>query len=575
MSRSKYSYFLFFLGLSLTMHAQWQRGMLSSDLRVLPMMCDPADVRAKNKRSDISLMQGFPMNFAADPSFKNFRNVSLEDLDGLQGQEIVVGIGNKLVVLTAEGIMWSHMLSGIVRFPPSIGDLDQDGILDIVVLTGYSQGPGFIYCFNAFGQSRAGWPKSVDGNTLVSAAALADMDGNEQLEILFGDISDGRGSLYVLREDGTNFSGWPVLLPNVPAVTPSVGDLNSDGQVEVVINTTREMYLFSATGQLQRGWPVGNGLTKYSFQSPILADLTKNQQLEIIGAGHGDQPQFYVIDHEGIYLPNWPIPVPGQSWTFQPPTVVTYLDDLLILTGRPIGTQPEDMLYAYKIDGSLANGFPIVKPGGLEGLITVGDIDGDEEPEMLFPSNLIDAKGNGFIHAYEFDGSGELPNFPITVYGWTYLNGATLGDIDGDDLLDMVVLSYTEHLDATPDTTFINVFEMNVPLHRSSLLWPTYKGNNLHNGVVDLTLSTSDLYLQPGLLRIFPNPASTFLLVNSERDALLRLYDLRGTLVNETAIRSGIPTNIEIDNLGTGIYHAVFRTDNQLSVSQKLVVIQD
>ena len=130
------------------------------------------------------------------------------------------------------------------------------------------------------------------------------------------------------------------------------------------------------------------------------------------------------------------------------------------------------------------DGFPIVKSGGLEGLITVADIDQDDEPEIIFPSNMIDSTGHGFIHAYELDGSGEVPGFPIRPYGWTYLNGATIGDVDGNGLLDMVVLTYTENEGSTRDSALLYVYELNASTGPEHILWSTYKGSNLRNGLV-------------------------------------------------------------------------------------------
>ena len=74
--------------------------------------------------------------------------------------------------------------------------------------------------------------------------------------------------------DGTMYSDqWPVTLPNVPAVTPSMGDIDQDGSPDIVVNSTREIYAFDLQGNVKSGWPFGNSLTKFSFQSPILADL--------------------------------------------------------------------------------------------------------------------------------------------------------------------------------------------------------------------------------------------------------------------------------------------------------------
>ena len=538
---------------------------------------DNASLAQAHRRSKFQPMDGFPQAFPADRSFKNFRNVTLADLDNKPGQEILVGIANQLLVINQDSIFWQLTTSGIIRFPPSVGDVDGDGSLDVSAITGYNQGPGMAYLVDATGNSHPGWPKSFGGNTLVSATCLADLDRNGSLEILFGDAASGRGSLHVLSHDGLPLNGaWPIPFPNVPAITPTVADLDGNGSKEILLCTTREIYVLDGSGNLLPGWPYGNLLTKYSFQSPIAFELDDSRPgLEIVGAGHGDQPQYFAMYGDGIFLPGWPIAVPDHSWTFQPPTVIQYLDSTLILTGRPIGGEEDDMLFAYRPDGQLVSGFPIRKSGGLEGIITVGDLDGDAVPELAFSSNLLSESGHGLIHAYELDGSGELPGFPIAVYGWTFLNGATLGDVNGDELLDLVVLSYTEYLDEREDTAFVNVIELGVPVHEPSLLWPTYKGNNLHDGNLRLPTTTTSLSSGDAKTMIAPNPVSSDLRIIPSKNGIMTLYDITGQRVKEATITRHSLNILDLTAMPQGTYFAVFHHQGEIFENHKIMVLRD
>jgi hypothetical protein len=533
------------------------------------------DHSQSRSRINIQLREGYPKVFLTHPALKNFRNVTLHDLDDDGADEIILGVADEFMVYRDDEIWWSKKLSGLARFPAAVGDLEGDGILDIVVLTGFNQDDGQVYAFNARGINKPGFPKTFDGHWMISSPALADLDGDGKLDIVCSDLESGLGQVYILRADGSLYNEqWPVTLPNVPAVTPSIGDIDSDGQLDIVVNSTREIYAFDLDGTVKTGWPFNNGLTKFSFQSPILTNLNENSGLEIVTAGHGDLPLFIVLDQQGQPLPNWPKQVPDLQWTFQPPTVISYQDAPLILNARPIGSsQEKPMLFAWRPDGTQLPGFPIVKSGGLEGIITVADIDNDQEPEIIFPSNMIDSLGNGFIHAYELDGTGQVPGFPLNMYGWTFLNGATIGDIDGNGMMDLVVLTYTENPGSERDSALLYVYELNTPINEDRVWWPTYKGDNSRSGLIKTKNTTAIRQENFQDLKLFPNPTSQHLFLSEFADPFsnLEILDIFGNLVDK--ILPSKDLNISVSNLPSGTYFLRARTTRQKIMVGKFVKI--
>ncbi|MDX1667678.1 MAG: T9SS type A sorting domain-containing protein, partial [Saprospiraceae bacterium] len=361
-----------------------------------------------------------------------------------------------------------------------------------------------------------------------------------------------------------------------PAVTPSVADLDNDGEKEIVLSSTGTQYVFDLEGSPEPGWPRPSfPLQRYSFQSPVLVDLDGDEQMEIVGATHGDLPEYYVRTFNGGNFAGWPQSVPGNNWTFSTPTVVRLNGGYRIFMSRPIGEAEDDMLYGWTSDGMLLDGFPIRKSGGLEGFISVADVDGDGAFELIFGSNLLGADGRGFIHAYEMNGGGEVAGFPLRPRGFTFMNGVNPGDIDGDGMMDLVAISYTAHSGSKPDTVYCNAYPLGVAYSPDRVLWSTYKGSNSREGVIaDKSVSTLDLPGEDAGLKpyLYPNPAQSritirFSLPGSER-IHMEIKSIDGRHLQKIKLGELVPGThsvpIDVNNLPEGTYLiSVVRADNR------------
>jgi hypothetical protein len=316
----------------------------------------------------------------------------------------------------------------------------------------------------------------------------------------------------------------------------------------------------------------------YSYQSPALADLNGDGHCEIIGATHGDAPNYYVIKDDASFFTGWPIAVPDSSWTYSTPSVVKIDGEWKIFMSRPIGSDADDMLYGRDINGNMLPGFPIIKPGGLEGFISVADINNDGVFELVFGSNLLDSTDRGFIHAYRIDNGTQLAGFPIRPRGWTFMNGINIGDINGDDKMDLVALSYTNSFGATTDSVYINVYETNSSYAPEKVLWGTYKGNNSRTGYVgDNNSGVQHFASENNMLNIFPNPSNKSITLewnNPEKGKIsIKIFDLTGRyLINKEigeALSGKCSFDINIDKLVNGYYIIkVFSEDKIYKVSE-------
>ncbi len=580
--KTKLLFALFLFPTAALIHAQQQGkqafmhadGTFSVEAIELPYSSDrPED-------SDFELLWRF--GEVADGTFKNTRGVTLADLDNDGVEEIIYGIKNTLYAFNGDGtILWERTLSGIITHPPTAVDLNGDGSVEIVVNTGGNPAAGRVYLLDGEGNDLPGWPLNFDNHWMINAPAVADLDGDGILEIITGErVSSNVGHVHALKMDGTPLNeNWPVTINATPAFTPSIGDVNGDGEPNIVIAASQgTMYVFDTQGQPIIGFPVDTPNISYSYQSPILADLDGEGKLSIIGSNHGDNPGFYIMEHDGSYRDGWPIAL--EDWTYSPPTVIDWNDDGVLeifMADRQTNwdRSPRPTIYGFDPDGGTLPNFPLDMSGGTEGVITIADLNNDGVLDIVFPSTMTDNDGYGFIHAYSLDGSGAVDGFPLRPYGFTYLNGAVLGDVDGDGLLDITYNSYTIYDSSGIDSTWVQVQNLNVPYDPEKIKRNGYKGDNTRDGLVETetTVGINDQVSLQGI-SIFPNPSEGILrfnLISPIENASVSLYTLDGKVLYSEKETLKTTTALNFTHLSKGLY-IVKISDGERSFVEKWLI---
>lgn len=205
------------------------------------------------------------------------------------------------------------------------GDLNGDGILDLV--TGDGNTPGTISVF--LGNSSGGFGAATvfpAGGDDSETLALADLNKDGRLDVVVAH-EGSPGSIAVLLGNGTGGFGAPVttaLGANDPHGI-AVGDLNGDGNLDVVTanygSNNLSVLLGSASGAL--GAPtnlaVGAGTEPYGV---VLADFNGDGRLDIASANRG-------TNNISIFLNS-------GTGSFGAPTTI----------GLGTGTQPYDIVAA-------------------------------------------------------------------------------------------------------------------------------------------------------------------------------------------------------------------------------------
>ncbi|MHA1869146.1 MAG: PQQ-binding-like beta-propeller repeat protein, partial [Candidatus Heimdallarchaeaceae archaeon] len=109
----------------------------------------------------------------------------------------------------------------------SLGDINHDGISDIIVGCGQS-----IFAFNGYNGFKI-W--EFETNFFVTApAAIGDVDDDSTLEIIVG--SNDR-NIYMIDGD-TGKIKWKFKTGGSIRASPALGDLNNDGYLDIVIGSS-------------------------------------------------------------------------------------------------------------------------------------------------------------------------------------------------------------------------------------------------------------------------------------------------------------------------------------------------
>src|SRR6185295_615937 len=120
---------------------------------------------------------------------------------------------------------------------------------------------------------RNGFPRRI-GIGLESGPVAADLDRDGVAELVFG---DSNGAVHAVDGRGRSLPGWPAFTQplalglgdtragragavpaarDAVATPPSIGDLDGDGRLEVVVTAlSGRVYVFGADGRLRDGWP--------------------------------------------------------------------------------------------------------------------------------------------------------------------------------------------------------------------------------------------------------------------------------------------------------------------------------
>ncbi|MEM1164677.1 MAG: hypothetical protein AAGI30_00125 [Planctomycetota bacterium] len=383
---------------------------------------------------------------------------------------------------------------------PAWGDVDGDGEEEIVVTTFFFGIRSFLRVIEKDGSLNPAFSFQIGATG--RGPSLANLDSDPALEILVNESFSNptSGDITIYDNNGFFFGNFPIALddldqftppgaPNPPespfGATPSVGDIDDDGQPEIVTTSRYGIYAFETDGSLVPGFPFDirtiepgtpNGPKREmgSFAAVSLADLDGNGDLELIFPVGIFQdasnipfppPLVHVINHDGTPFPgNWPFAVMnpvvdgsiGESTNLNRPVSVADIDldgsyDI-VFGDATLSPNPVNQIYALETDGTIKPGFPINDTPAQNPMMMIANLDADPELEIIgwdnaaaFPNMVYNHDGTQ-DPAWIFD---NILDNPAT-FDFDGAGTPTIGDYDLDGTLD--VMWVTNNLTGNPLT---------------------------------------------------------------------------------------------------------------------------
>ena len=383
---------------------------------------------------DYPQMPGFPTYMGVIGFFSPCEGPIQVDIDGDGDLEIFAGATNNSLY------GWHHDGAAVLDFPiatsgpiqssPAAGDIDGDGDLEILV----GNRSGDVCAFHHNGTSVTGWPQHTFDEIAINSVALWDFDNDGDYEVL---VASDR--LYVWQGNGTLLPGFPANFTGNQygaCSSSSVGDIDGDGDPEIIVEGWDYLNAFHHSGTMVQGWPYPlTGYYGFSYSAPSLVDIDGDGDVEIFCAAHesgggGWNSELYGLDGDGTNLPGFPQFI--QGWTYSTPAIGDLDGDNEVEISLLCNS---NLLYAFNPDGSSIPGWPLQFGSyNCEAALVMADIDNDGMMEVFFGNNGGTA---GYqYYCYRADGSPH-PDFPFTATGATMPTGSAIADADGDGDLEI------------------------------------------------------------------------------------------------------------------------------------------
>lgn len=181
-------------------------------------------------------------------------------------------------------------------------------------------------------------------------------------------------------------------------------DLDDDGNDEIIYQVD-SLYIWRCDGSNYPGYPMDLGGNNYWMGVPVIGKDIQGYDDFIVWLTNG---QLHAKSINAIQeLPGWPVPISGfQAEQGTPPVLIPTPDGWVVAAGNA------DSIYVFDQDANLQPGFPlhpdVSAPGRQLYTLSVGDVDGDTSPDLVF--HMTDS----LLHVINLSGQ-YVEGFPVSV----------------------------------------------------------------------------------------------------------------------------------------------------------------
>jgi len=330
---------------------------------------------------------------------------------------------------------WPQSAPGRQQRGGVYANLDLDPELEILYTIG-SQ----ISAWNIDGTPVPGWPQALIFSTSgAPACGDVDGDGDDEIVVCTSTIDSGNeGYLHVFERDGSIAEGFPIALHGGGTRTPALGNIDDDEALEIVI-AERDwprgfVCVYNGDGTTCPGWPVK--LDHVPGSAAAVGDLNDDGLAEIVAESYYS---VYVFNTFGNTLTGFPYtPGHGRVFSYSTPVLADLNGDgqREIICGDHSITDGDGKIHVIRNDGFGYPGWPPRTAQWIYGPPAVGDIDGDGSPDIAVGDQIL--SGMPIDSVYAWDNRGDLlPGFPVGPI-WAVNSQIILADLDDDQKVELI-----------------------------------------------------------------------------------------------------------------------------------------